>query len=76
MQEERGGEPISCDPEALPKHGKEGVDGSSPSEGFQLLPAQTPFVLPLLAGASWLRVHRASTRRAPRWQGVERRRPF
>jgi len=43
MQDKRRGEPISCGPEALPNlHGKEGVDGSSPSEGL----AQPPLLFP------------------------------
>jgi hypothetical protein len=32
-----------CD--RLPRGGKEGVDGSSPSEGFRFLPAQALFPL-------------------------------
>src|SRR3989442_15201666 len=31
-----------------PSDGKEGVDGSSPSEGFGISPAQRPFLLPIL----------------------------
>ena len=42
-------------------HGKEGVDGSSPSEGFALLPAQRPVPLSSSAASSFLSVHRAST---------------
>jgi hypothetical protein len=42
-------------------HGKEGVDGSSPSEGFDVLPAQPPFPLPRLAVRGVSDVHAAST---------------
>ena len=41
--------------------GKEGVDGSSPSEGFPFSPAQPPFPLPALAGDGISDVHPAST---------------
>jgi hypothetical protein len=41
--------------------GKEGVDGSSPSEGFDILPAQLPFLLPRLAADGVFDVHSAST---------------
>jgi hypothetical protein len=42
-------------------HGKEGVDGSSPSEGFGILPAQSPFPLSEVAPLTSSSVHRAST---------------
>jgi hypothetical protein len=42
-------------------HGKEGVDGSSPSEGFRFLPAQPPFLLPVLTADRCFDVHAAST---------------
>jgi hypothetical protein len=40
---------------------REGVDGSSPSEGFDFIPAQPPFPLSALASLSSFSVHRAST---------------
>ena len=48
-----------CD--RLPESGKEGVDGSSPSEGLRLLPAQRPFSLFPSAAEARVSVHRAST---------------
>src|SRR5919204_4937317 len=42
-------------------YGKEGVDGSSPSEGFGLLPAHRLFVLAASAGVCSFDVHAAST---------------
>jgi hypothetical protein len=42
-------------------HGKEGVDGSSPSEGFRLSPAQRLFPLSCWARFGLFGVHRAST---------------
>ena len=36
-------------PNPLPSDGKEGVDGSSPSEGFDKIPAKGHFVLPEMA---------------------------
>ena len=42
-------------------HGKGGVDGSSPSEGFGLLPAQGAIALSLAAMAGVRSVHRTST---------------
>src|SRR5215831_6996235 len=42
--------------------GKEGVDGSSPSEGFSFLPAQRRFMFSCWATTCCLGVHRASTR--------------
>jgi len=41
--------------------GKEGVDGSSPSEGFAVLAAQPSFLLPTLAAGDRFGVHPAST---------------
>jgi hypothetical protein len=52
----RGLRPIAVTP-----NGKEGVDGSSPSEGFDFLPAQPPFPLSALAPLASFSVHRAST---------------
>ena len=46
--------------------GKEGVDGSSPSEGFRVFPAQPPFPLPALTPEPPLGDHRASTARGRR----------
>jgi hypothetical protein len=43
------------------RKGKEGVDGSSPSEGFRLLPAQRRISLSSSAASSPISVHRAST---------------
>jgi hypothetical protein len=43
----RDGKPISGDARAL--HGKEGVDGSSPSEGLKESPANGHVVLPVMA---------------------------
>ena len=42
-------------------HGKEGVDGSSPSEGFGFFPAQPLFALSRLRSVGSSSVHRAST---------------
>jgi hypothetical protein len=46
-------------------HGKEGVDGSSPSEGFNKSPANGPIVLPVMARfrcfAGTRRVHRGTS---------------
>ena len=42
-------------------YGKEGVDGSSPSEGFGLLPAHRLFVLSGSAGVRSFDVHAEST---------------
>jgi hypothetical protein len=36
---------VGCDPLPEPSNGKEGVDGSSPSEGLILFPAQRRFPL-------------------------------
>jgi hypothetical protein len=41
--------------------GKEGVDGSSPSEGFRLVPAERLFLLPESAAECFVDVHPAST---------------
>jgi hypothetical protein len=40
---------VGCDRLPIGAHGKEGVDGSSPSEGFRLLPAQRPVPLSISA---------------------------
>jgi hypothetical protein len=45
-----------------PSDGKEGVDGSSPSEGFSFLPAQSSLSFLVLTPTGSLGVHRASTR--------------
>jgi hypothetical protein len=37
---------VGCDQLPIEAHGKEGVDGSSPSEGFDKNPANQTFVLP------------------------------
>jgi hypothetical protein len=50
---------VGCD--WLPRDGKEGVDGSSPSEGFGFLPAQLMLLLSWLAPAAGVGVHAAST---------------
>src|SRR5918994_5738416 len=47
--------------EKLCRDGKEGVDGSSPSEGFGFLPAQASVLLSALAADSHLGVHSTST---------------
>ena len=36
---------VGCDSLPVGAHGKEGVDGSSPSEGFRKAPAQAFFLL-------------------------------
>src|SRR5437879_195705 len=46
----------------LAQNGKEGVDGSSPSEGFGISPAQRRFLLPLLTAERCFDVEAASTR--------------
>jgi hypothetical protein len=38
---------VGCDQLPIGAHGKEGIDGSSPSEGFRLLPANRLFALSL-----------------------------
>jgi hypothetical protein len=43
------------------QNGKEGVDGSSPSEGFGFFPAQLPFPLTVLTASCSCDVHPAST---------------
>src|ERR671937_2415374 len=48
-------------PVAVRSAGKEGVDGSSPSEGLKLLPAQTQFLLPRSAAKCCFDVHRTAT---------------
>jgi hypothetical protein len=50
-----------CDQLLIGAHGKEGVGGSSPPEGFRLLPAQSPIPLSASAACPLLSVHRAST---------------
>jgi hypothetical protein len=47
-------------------HGKEGVDGSSPSEGSEKIAANQVLLLALVATDSDLDVHRASTARRER----------
>src|SRR5439155_25063473 len=42
-------------------HGKEGVDGSSPSEGFEFSPAQPVLLLSGLAAVAYVGVHAASS---------------
>jgi hypothetical protein len=52
---------VGCDqlPEAF--HGKEGVSGSSPEEGFEFLPAWALLPLSALAPIADFGVHRTST---------------
>jgi len=52
--------PPICRPNTI-ANGKEGVDGSSPSEGFALSPAQQAFSLSAKARRGGFSVHRAST---------------
>ena len=52
---------MGCDQLPETFHGKEGVDGSNPSEGFGISPAQRPFLLPLLTADRCFDVHAAST---------------
>ena len=53
-------------------HGKEGVDGSSPSEGFHLLPAQGQLSLSGRTRCGLFSVHRMSTNvHRLRVEGVE-----
>jgi hypothetical protein len=47
----------------LPPDGKEGVDGSSPSEGFREVPANQPLPPAPVATRLGLDVHQASTAR-------------
>ena len=55
-----------------PRDGKEGVDGSSPSEGFQLLPAQGQLLLSGRTRCGPFNVHRTSTDvHRLRFEGVE-----
>jgi hypothetical protein len=52
---------VGCDRLPLKLDGKEGVDGSSPSEGFEFLPAQMMYPLSLLVVEAFVGVHAAST---------------
>src|SRR6266702_1847074 len=52
---------VGCDRPPATFHGKEGVDGSSPSEGFRFLPAQVLVPFSGSATNSRFDVHPAST---------------
>jgi hypothetical protein len=59
----RQGETVATSCHRLPEtfHGKEGVDGSSPSEGFAIPPAQPSFLFSVVTPAAVFGVHAAST---------------
>jgi hypothetical protein len=54
-------QPVATHGNRFGAHGKEGVNGSSPLEGFHFPPVQPPFLLPVLTGVFRLAVRAAST---------------